>query len=277
MQYGQLGARGVSVLHSSGDWGVGVGPSNSPYYSCPTEADGSGNRFRAVFPASCPYVTAVGGTYLVPETTNTLSGGGFSDYFERPSYQDAAVKDYLLELGSTYKGMYNASGRGFPDISAQSHNFRVVVGGAVKGISGTSAAAPVVAGLIALLNDVLLSHGRQPLGFLNPFLYSLALGGLNDITTGSNPGCGTNGFNAATGWDPATGNGTPNFALLRQIVSSAGYTPASQSPTPSSTSPLSSKTGGCSRRTHLPILPDTFPTSLLGSVMSMILLALISL
>ena len=115
-------------------------------------------------------MTAVGGTYLVPETTNALSGGGFSDYFERPSYQDAAVKDYLLELGSTYKGlhfpptyllsllilnrlslagMYNASGRGFPDISAQSHNFKVVVGGAVKGISGTSASAPVVAGIVS--------------------------------------------------------------------------------------------------------------------------------
>jgi len=45
--------------------------------------------------------------------------------------------------------MYNASGRGFPDISAQSHNFRVVVGGTVKGISGTSAAAPVVAGIVS--------------------------------------------------------------------------------------------------------------------------------
>lgn len=51
-------------------------------------------------------MTAVGGTYLVPEMTNPLSGGGFSDYFERPSYQDAAVKDYLLELGSTYKGFH---------------------------------------------------------------------------------------------------------------------------------------------------------------------------
>ena len=54
LRYGLLGARGVSVIHSSGDWGVGVGPSNNPNFSCPTQADGSGNRFRAVFPASCP-------------------------------------------------------------------------------------------------------------------------------------------------------------------------------------------------------------------------------
>lgn len=66
----------------------------------------SGNlHINKGYDASClPSVTAVGGTYLVPETTNGLSGGGFSDYFERPSYQDAAVKEYLLGLGSTYKG-----------------------------------------------------------------------------------------------------------------------------------------------------------------------------
>ena len=59
-----------------------------------------------------------------------------------------------------------------------------------------------MAGIIALLNDYLLSEGQKPLGFLNPWLYGEALPGLNDITSGSNPGCGTTGFSAATGWDP---------------------------------------------------------------------------
>jgi hypothetical protein len=56
-----------------------------------------------------------------------------------------------------------------------------------------------VAGIISLLNDYRISNGKAPLGWLNPWLYSE---GLNDITSGSNPGCGTNGFSAIAGWDP---------------------------------------------------------------------------
>jgi tripeptidyl-peptidase-1 len=58
-----------------------------------------------------------------------------------------------------------------------------------------------VAGIIALLNDYLLSRGKKPLGFLNPWLYGLGTVGMNDIKSGSNPGCGTEGFSAITGWD----------------------------------------------------------------------------
>jgi tripeptidyl-peptidase-1 len=59
-----------------------------------------------------------------------------------------------------------------------------------------------VAAIISLLNDYQLSHGRPALGFLNPWLYGKGAAGLRDITTGSNPGCGTDGFSAAVGWDP---------------------------------------------------------------------------
>ncbi len=59
-----------------------------------------------------------------------------------------------------------------------------------------------VAGIISLLNDYLISNGKAPLGFLNYWLYSDGLAGLNDITSGSNPGCKTDGFSAITGWDP---------------------------------------------------------------------------
>ena len=58
------------------------------------------------------------------------------------------------------------------------------------------------AGVISLLNDFLISKGKRPLGFLNPLLYSKAVTGFNDITSGSNPGCGTAGFSAVEGWDP---------------------------------------------------------------------------
>jgi tripeptidyl-peptidase I len=61
-----------------------------------------------------------------------------------------------------------------------------------------------VAGVISLLNDYLISEGKPPLGFMNPWLYSKGLGGLNDITSGNNPGCDTKGFSAAPGWDPVS-------------------------------------------------------------------------
>jgi len=155
---------------------------------------------------------------LIPETAVDFSGGGFSDYFKRPVYQAAAVPQYIHALGSTYKGLYNTSGRGSPDVAAQGSRFEVVYKGNVVHVSGTSASTPAFAGIVSLLNDALLAKGRKPLGFLNPWIYSLGKYGLNDITTGSNPGCGTQGFNATKGWDPVTGFGTPDFSKLRKLL-----------------------------------------------------------
>ena len=58
------------------------------------------------------------------------------------------------------------------------------------------------AGVFSLLNDYLISQGKAPLGFLNPLIYSTTSSPFNDITSGSNPGCGTQGFSAVHGWDP---------------------------------------------------------------------------
>ncbi len=69
-------------------------------------------------------------------------------------------------------------------------------------VSGTSAASPTVGSLVALLNDAIFNDGGSALGFLNPLLYKLGPGALNDITQGSNPGCGTDVFTATEGWDP---------------------------------------------------------------------------
>ncbi|KAJ7787274.1 family S53 protease-like protein [Mycena olivaceomarginata] len=70
-------------------------------------------------------------------------------------------------------------------------------------VDGTSCSTPTFASIVALLNDGLVAAGKAPLGFLNPFLYSAAgRATLNDIRTGNNPGCNTNGFPATTGWDP---------------------------------------------------------------------------
>ncbi|KAJ7452721.1 hypothetical protein B0H11DRAFT_283160 [Mycena galericulata] len=69
--------------------------------------------------------------------------------------------------------------------------------------------------MVALVNDRLIAAGKPVLGFLNPFLYSPAgKASFTDVTSGSNPGCNTNGFSASPGWDPVAGLGTPNFDLL---------------------------------------------------------------
>ncbi|KAF8271222.1 subtilisin-like protein [Lactarius quietus] len=212
--YAALGTRGVSVLFASGN--SGVGPDDC------TVTDSSGNdqvQFSPVFPASCPFVTAVGGTTSRnPEIAADFSGGGFSNYFRREPYQDDAVKTFLGIQGSQHSGFYNAEGRGYPDISAQAVNYISIHRQQRTVREGTSCATPTVGGIISLLNDYRISQGKPPLGFLNPWLYGGGLAGLNDITSGSNPGCGTNGFPAIVGWDPVTGLGTPDFEKLLGVA-----------------------------------------------------------
>ncbi|KAH9003206.1 subtilisin-like protein [Lactarius hatsudake] len=201
----QLGARGVSVLFASGNDGVGEG-------DCMTD----GNvRFKPTFPASCPWVTAVGGTtHYEPEIAADLGGGGFSEYFKRPDYQDEAVTTFFRNSGDQYHGLYNASGRGFPDIAAQAFDIGIIFRDEYEVVEGTSCAMPIVAGIISLLNDYQISQGRHPLGFLNPWLYGIARAGLNDITSGSNPGCNTDGFSAIEGWDPVLGRWTSSTCSI---------------------------------------------------------------
>ncbi|KAH9175112.1 subtilisin-like protein [Lactarius sanguifluus] len=230
--FGQLGLRGVSVLFASGDYGVGNG-------DCLVRGS-SGElsvQFLSIFPATCPWVTSVGGTTgHDPEVAASISGGGFSIHFRRPIYQANAVPTFLQTFGDKHTGLYNPEGRGFPDISSQAIKFFFVSGGKFHFTSGTSGSAPVrlsllpassthlaanvqtVAGIISLLNDYLISKGSNPLGFLNPWLYGTGLPGLNDITSGSNPGCNTDGFSAVAGWDPVTGLGTLDFEKLEEII-----------------------------------------------------------
>jgi tripeptidyl-peptidase-1 len=209
--FAQLGSRGVTAFFSSGDSGVGAG--------CRTNDGTNRTLFQPEFPTSCPFVTSVGGTTRVnPEVAVDFSGGGFSRYFAMPSYQTTAVKAFINKLGNTFDGLYNKTGRAYPDLAAQGSGFQVVLGGRVISVGGTSASSPTVAAVFALLNDFRLSQGKPTLGFVNPLLYSNASSGFNDITSGSNPGCGTNGFTAGVGWDPVTGWGTPDFLKLQRLV-----------------------------------------------------------
>ncbi|OTB06976.1 hypothetical protein M426DRAFT_54196 [Hypoxylon sp. CI-4A] len=220
--FGQLGARGVSVLISSGDMGPGS--------ACQTNDGKNTTRLLPTFPGACPYVTSVGGTVNVaPERAVSFSSGGFSDIFARPEYQQPAVARYLDGIGGTFEGLYNAEGRGFPDVAAQARNFDVYSRGLLGKVGGTSASAPTFAAVVSLLNNARARSGRRPLGFLNPWLYGEAAdGGLTDVTAGGSRGCtGTDifsglptpvvpgaGWNATEGWDPVTGLGTPLFDKL---------------------------------------------------------------
>ncbi|KAF8575000.1 family S53 protease [Ramaria rubella] len=208
--YMALGARGVSMLFASGDGGVS-GSAHGGNLDC--------EAFVPSFPSNCPYVTSVGSTTNVPEIGGFFTTGGFSNYFPTPQYQASAVSSYLSSLGSANSGRFNRTGRGFPDVSLQGLFYEIVVNGVTGTINGTSCSSPAFAAVVALLNDRLITAGKSPLGFLNPFLYSATgKAALNDITTGSNPGCGTNGFPAKAGWDPVSGVGTPNFPLLLEAV-----------------------------------------------------------
>ena len=230
---GLMGLRGITIIESSGDLGVGA--------ACLTP-DNKTAEFNPIFPATCPYLTSVGGTVaLEPEQAWNLSSGGFSKYFPRPIYQEVAISEYLKTVTSEtakYFSKYtDFGGRGFPDVAAHSAapSFEVVLGGQAYGITGTSAAAPLWAGIVALLNDARLKAGKPTLGWLNPLIYAFGPEMLTDITEGYSVGC--NGlfelaipepanaaiipgaiWNATKGWDPVTGYGTPDFEKMKEVV-----------------------------------------------------------
>merc|ERR1711998_292237 len=114
--------------------------------------------------------------------------------------------------------MHGATGRGFPDIAAQSVSYPVVANGITMSVAGTSCASPCSGGIFGLLNDARLAAGKTSLGFLNPMLYSNP-DALNDCTQGTQGGClGQSGFPALEGWDPVTGLGSPNYEALLEVV-----------------------------------------------------------
>ena len=182
--------------------------------------------FNPSFPGSCPYITAVGATQIKANASVTqpevaaesviYSGGGFSNVFDTPSYQADALQTYFADHKPPYgPDRYNTTqkSRGFPDVSANGVNYVVAVNSKFIRLYGTSASTPTFAAIIAMINSVRLDFGKNPVGFVNPALYANP-DMLNDITSGSNEGCGTPGFSAVEGWDPVTGLGTPNFPKM---------------------------------------------------------------
>ncbi|MCI4364514.1 MAG: S53 family peptidase [Thermoplasmata archaeon] len=191
---------GVTVLVAAGDGGAD---------------DGTGGPHPVVdFPASSPFALGCGGTTLVLEggaitsevvwddrgTGGGATGGGVSEAFARPSYQASPP------VPTAPNGF---AGRGVPDVAGNADpatGYSVRVDGVAATYGGTSAVAPLWAGLLARLNQSLGSA----VGFVNPKLYQPAVeSGFHDVTVGTN-----GAYSAGPGWDPCTGWGTPDGARL---------------------------------------------------------------
>jgi subtilase family serine protease len=213
----------VTVLASSGDGG-----------SANVDVKGNTYPFPTVnFPASSPFVTAVGGTSLFANTSGKYlfeivwndhisgaGGGGVSQRFSEPPYQNslpASVQKVLNNHRGIPDVAYNADPNTpilvyigfFPNPNDNGYYF----------IGGTSEGSPQWAGIVADANQL----AGHPLGFLNPKLYKLgAAGGVseffNNVTFGSNALNGVSGYNASPGWDLTDGWGTPKLdKLIREL------------------------------------------------------------
>jgi kumamolisin len=190
---------GVTVTAAAGDSGSSDGV-----------ADG---KAHVDFPSSSPHVLGCGGTTLrgsgvtiASETVwnegpgNGATGGGVSDAFALPSWQNGVGVPVSVNPGGRV-------GRGVPDVAADADpqtGYAIVVDGRNEILGGTSAVAPLWAGLVALLNE----RRGSALGFINAALYAHA-SAFRDITQGTN-----GAYSAGSGWDACTGLGSPNGSAL---------------------------------------------------------------
>jgi kumamolisin len=205
----QLAAhRGITICCSAGDRGI-------------TECDG--RSFTVAFPASSPHVLACGGTRLEVRRNGSrsetvwnqwkqfrlASGGGVSDVFPLPVYQQRA--NVPLRHADN-----RSPGRGIPDVAANASSdtgYLIEANETRMSLGGTSAVAPLWAALVARLNEAL----GTKIGFLTPSLYKMNIatsGAVFDITRGFNGADRAHAFHARPGWDPCTGFGSPNGEKL---------------------------------------------------------------
>ncbi len=221
---GMLTARGMTILFASGDAGA-QGARNS---NCRTR-DGSNKKIAMVtFPPSCPWVLSVGGVTNAkyPPEAAEFSTGGFSQYFEQPGWQKEVVGEYIRSLNGHLDGYYEPGNRAIPDISAVSTNVLVVVKGKPGVLQGTSASAPIIASMLAMVNDARARRGKKPLGCIGKRLYSESVRNvLLDVTAGEGRSCNYDGVKpggwpAKLGWDAVTGLGVPGDfnELLNALV-----------------------------------------------------------
>jgi tripeptidyl-peptidase-1 len=249
VEFQKIGTRGISVIVCSQDEGAPseanegceldsthplwpIYPSSSPWVttvSATTVIDGVATSTNSVQPQPpiCSQYECASGTLEYPcMINNTLytwtTGGGFSAFAPRPSYQATAVQQWLSSSAIIPpEKFFNSSNRGYPDIAGLGSRILIIQSGAVAVTAGTSASTPIIAAIMALLNDYRFQQGKPSLGFLNPLLYQMAAEApqtFKTIPVGNNQGtigveC-TYGYGAGWGWDPVTGLGTPNFGEM---------------------------------------------------------------
>jgi len=246
----QAASEGISVFVAAGDSGS---------EAC-NQTDASMKQLSVQDPASQPYVTSVGGTELTalgppptekvwndPSTPPTgAGGGGISSQWPMPSWQagPGVINRYSSKAPCQATSGYC---REVPDVSAsadyQAHGYIFVWNSKWVMNGGTSAAAPLWAGILADIDSQGSPATRE--GFLNPRLYSLPSGTLNDIRTGGNDYTGTHQgkYPATAGYDMASGLGSPIAAklsqALRRWVAIEAPLPADQRPETNFAQPLS--------------------------------------
>jgi kumamolisin len=206
-------AQAMEALHQAIEDAAGLGVTVCVAAGDNGSGDGVGDGASHVdFPASSPYALACGGTRLetagsrisgesawCDDPDQSATGGGVSDQFDLPGYQQkAGVPPSANGDGRIGRGVPDVAGNADPDTG-----YEVRVDGESAVIGGTSAVAPLWAALIALVNQNLGTR----LGFLNPALYGLSAGSgaLWDITSGNN-----GAYHCGPGWDPCTGLGRPD-------------------------------------------------------------------
>lgn len=176
--------------------------------SCRTDDGSNRDVTMAIFPASCPWVTAAGAmsSHASPPPAADFSTGGFSQYFARPPWQDDAVDGYVRELAGHLAGYYDARMRAIPNISAVGTQFMTIVAGQPVMLDGTSASTPVLAAMVALVNDARLRRGKPSLGWLNACLYSPSVRAvLVDNTEGQSISCRFSNGARPGGWPAKKG------------------------------------------------------------------------
>jgi tripeptidyl-peptidase-1 len=198
-----------------------------------------GTRWSSFFGLAIP-CSGVGEVVCQSDKGHKItSGGGFSNLYSRPWWQEKAILQYLedTEQYPALPGFFNKDGRGYPDVSVQGALWFMQVNGTFVGMSGTSASTPLFAAILVNINDNLLAEGLPPIGFLPPLLYYLYDTHpevFNDITVGNiacraghigkkEPlSCSKHYFNATSGWDAASGLGSLNYPLfLKEVLNIA--------------------------------------------------------